>query len=134
MLIHETAHQTGLPARRIRYYESLGLIRPARQPGGNYRRFSHADVERLRFIGGARRAGLSLDEVAAVLRHRDKGVAPCGEVLAAIDRQIGSVEGALEDLRRLRARLLRLRREGAALPRDDVLGERCICSLVKTLA
>jgi len=134
MLIHEAATRTGLPARRIRCYESLGLVRAARQGEGAYRSFSDGDLERLRFIAGSRRAGLSLDEVAAVLRHRDSGVAPCDEVLAAIDRQIGSVDSALHELRQLHARLLRLRREGAALPRDDVLGERCICSLVKSLA
>jgi len=67
MLIHEAATRTGLPARRIRYYESLGLVRAARQGEGAYRSFSDGDLERLRFIAGSRRAGLSLDEVAAVL-------------------------------------------------------------------
>ena len=134
MLIHEASNRTGLPPRRIRYYESLGLLRAARHGHNGYRSFGDDELERLRFIAGARRAGLSLAEVAAVLRHRDNGVAPCGEVLTAIDRRIGSVEQALADLRRLRSRLVRLRAEGSALPRDDVRGERCICSLVKSLS
>ncbi len=134
MLIHEAATLAGLPARRIRFYESLGLLRAARQGDGRYRSFSDDDVERLRLIAGARRVGLSLREIAAVLRHVDDGMAPCNDVLVALDRRIDEVHDALGGLRRLHTRLVRLRAEGASLPRDDLRGERCICALVKSLA
>ena len=39
---------------KIRFLESEGLIEPARSPSG-YRKFDHADVERLRFILAAQR-------------------------------------------------------------------------------
>jgi DNA-binding transcriptional MerR regulator len=47
MQIREFAENTGVPAKTVRYYESIGLLPPpARQPNG-YRRYRHADVERL---------------------------------------------------------------------------------------
>ncbi|MDI6870231.1 MAG: MerR family transcriptional regulator [Bacillota bacterium] len=41
---------TGLTGRRIRYYEQMGLVSPARSPG-NQRLYSERDVERLKQIG-----------------------------------------------------------------------------------
>ncbi len=49
------ASRTGTKVNTIRYYEDIGLLRPARTDNG-YRDYSMADVHRLRFLQRSRRA------------------------------------------------------------------------------
>ena len=69
--IHEVAAELGLTNRAIRYYEQVGLLRPARS-GGAYRLYDQADVERLRSIQALRDdAGFSLADISALLSDQD---------------------------------------------------------------
>ena len=75
--IHEAARDVGLTPRSVRYYEEVGLLRPARRSEGDYRLYDESDLERLRFIKGLRDdAGFSLAEISKLLedeaaRERD---------------------------------------------------------------
>ncbi|MBI3734719.1 MAG: MerR family DNA-binding transcriptional regulator, partial [Chloroflexi bacterium] len=60
MVIHELTQQTGVPAKTIRYYESIGLLPRPHRAENNYRQYTPADGERLRFIASARSLGFSL--------------------------------------------------------------------------
>lgn len=77
MRIQEAAAEVGLTPRSVRYYEELGLLRPAARSEGDYRLYDATDVERLRFIKGLRDdAGFSLAEVAQLLEDeaaRERG-------------------------------------------------------------
>ena len=132
MMIRELAAQTGVPPKTIRYYESIHLLpRPQRAPN-NYRQYTSADAERLRFIAGARGLGVSLDDIAEILAARDKGIAPCDRVLNTLARRLDEIDRRLAALLALRDSLKQLHAQGKFLPRDDVQGERCICYLLKT--
>jgi MerR family transcriptional regulator, repressor of the yfmOP operon len=66
--IQEVAAVVGLTPRSIRYYEELGLLKPAGRSGGAYRLYDADDLERLRFIKGLRDdAGFSLAEIGQLL-------------------------------------------------------------------
>jgi MerR family transcriptional regulator, repressor of the yfmOP operon len=66
--IQEVAAETGLTARSIRYYEEVGLLKPAARSEGDYRLYDADDLERLRFIKGLRDdAGFSLAEIGQML-------------------------------------------------------------------
>ena len=66
--INEVATEVGLTARSIRYYEELGLLKPAARSEGAYRLYDEDDLERLRFIRGLRDdAGFSLAEIGRLL-------------------------------------------------------------------
>ena len=66
--IQEAAAEVGLTPRSVRYYEELGLLKPAARSEGDYRLYDTTDVERLRFIKGLRDdAGFSLAEIAELL-------------------------------------------------------------------
>jgi len=132
MVIHELAKQTGIAAGTIRYYESIGLMPKPKRSVNNYRQYTSADVERLRLIGGARGLDFPLDDIADILRARDNDMAPCQRVLDALDQRLAEIDQRIADLLALRETLDRLKREGAALPHDDVRGEQCVCYLLKT--
>ena len=66
--IAEVAEELGLTARAVRYYEELGLLKPAGRSEGSYRLFDDDDLQRLRFIRGLRDdAGFSLAEIGRML-------------------------------------------------------------------
>lgn len=132
MRIQTLAQQTGVPAKTIRYYEAVGVMPPPRRGANNYRVYTQADVERLRFIASARALGLTLAEITEILAARDQGSAPCARVLAALDGRLADLDRRLADMVALRENLARLRQAGAALPLDDLRGERCVCYLIKT--
>lgn len=67
MNIGQVSKASGLPAKTIRYYESIGLIPEAGRSAGNYRVYSGADVHTLRFIKRARSLGFSVEQVERLL-------------------------------------------------------------------
>jgi DNA-binding transcriptional MerR regulator len=66
--IQAVAEDVGLTPRSIRYYEEIGLLKPAARSEGAYRLYDGDDIERLRFIKGLRDdAGFSLAEIGQLL-------------------------------------------------------------------
>ena len=73
MNIGDVAEVSGLPAKTIRYYEDIGLIRPARGTNG-YRNFGETDVYKLTFLARARSLGFSVEECRTLLSlYEDHG-------------------------------------------------------------
>ncbi len=68
MNIGEAANATGVSAKMIRYYESIGLIRAPLRTESNYRVYSSDEVHTLRFVKRARTLGFSVEETATLLR------------------------------------------------------------------
>lgn len=132
MQIKELSQRTRVPAKTIRFYESIGLLPPPARATNNYRVYAAAAIERLRFIAGARSLNLRLAEIRTILGLRDSGQAPCERVLAALDQGLVDLDRRLADLLVLRAALDRLRRAGRQLPLDDVEGRTCVCQLIQT--
>lgn len=131
MQIRDLVCASGVPAKTIRYYESIGLLPPPERATNNYRRYHPTDVERLRFIASARSLGVGLGDIAEILAARDQGIAPCDRVLGVLTERLSQLDRHIADLLALRADLQQIQAVGAELPRDDVAGERCVCSLVK---
>ncbi|MEU5539205.1 MerR family transcriptional regulator [Streptomyces sp. NPDC020362] len=67
MLIGEVARRSGVSARMLRHYESLGLVRPSGRTGSGYREYSGADIQRIFHIESLRSLGLSLREIGRAL-------------------------------------------------------------------
>jgi MerR family transcriptional regulator, copper efflux regulator len=132
MFIRELSQQTDVPAKTIRYYESIGLMPPPGRAPNNYHQYEGADVERLRFIASARGLGFSLADIGAILAARDQGVAPCERVLSTLDRRRMEIDRRLANMLALRQTLLALHQEGAELPLNDVDGTACVCNRIRT--
>lgn len=67
MLIGEVAALSGISARMLRHYDSIGLVSPTGRTRGGYRQYSEPDLQRLFHVEGLRSLGLSLPAIADVL-------------------------------------------------------------------
>lgn len=100
MYIGEVSAKSGVSARMLRHYESLGLLQPAGRSSAGYREYRDPDLRRIFYIESLRSLGMSLTEVKSALEdpqfHPEQLV---GELLSA----------SRERLRRERELLTRLR-------------------------
>ena len=114
--IQEVAAGTGLTPRSIRYYEEIGLIRPAARSQGAYRLYDASDVERLALIRELRDvAGFSLAEIALLLEDEDARIrdrerfgatgepaekrAILRDLILRMERQVATLEAKADRLR-----------------------------------
>ena len=107
MNVGEAARRAGLPAKTIRYYEEIGLIRPERA-GNGYRAYSGDDVHRLAFLKRARTLGFSIDDcrqLMALYQDRERASADVRRIAAA---HIGAIEEKVRELQAMRATLQKL--------------------------
>ncbi|MEO9613849.1 MAG: Cu(I)-responsive transcriptional regulator [Nitratireductor sp.] len=107
MNIGIASERSGLPAKTIRYYEDIGLLKPDRGDNG-YRDYSTSDVHRLRFVQRARGLGFSVAECRQLLSLYDDTGRESADVktiasakLVEIDRKIAELKGLRDVLSHL---------------------------------
>lgn len=106
--IGAAARHAGVKAQTVRYYEQIGLLRPADRSEGGQRRFSAADLDRLAFIRHARELGFPLGAVRELLDMADHPDRPCAEADALARRHLGQVRRRIARLRALETELERM--------------------------
>ena len=124
MNIGDVAGLTRLPAKTIRYYEDIRLVKPARSDNG-YRDYSDNDVHRLAFIQRARSLGFSIDECRLLLSLYDDKHRSSAVVKRLALEKIREMDRKIAELRSLRAALRALADEchGDARPDCPILDE-----------
>ena len=65
--IGTAAELSGVSAKMVRHYESLGLLPAVARTDSGYRQYSEADVHTLRFIKRSRDLGFSMTEIAELV-------------------------------------------------------------------
>lgn len=108
MNIGEAADRSGLPAKTIRYYEEVGLIRAAKRRDNRYRDYDNNDVHRLRFIQRARGLGFSVEQCRGLLALYDDKDRASADVKAIALQHINDIDVRIADLRAMRAALAAL--------------------------
>jgi DNA-binding transcriptional MerR regulator len=103
--IGELAGEFNVTTRTIRFYETKGLISPARR--GVARAYSRRDRARLKLILRGKNLGFSLEEIAEYLKLYDADPAQMAQTQMLLNR----VEQAIEDLQLKRADLDRTLKE-----------------------
>ncbi len=109
MQIGELSRVTGTPVDTIRYYEKIGLLRPAARTQGNYRRYSSQAIDQLRFVRRCRRLGISLVQVRQLLEFCSDPERRCDEVNEMLDQHIERLDKQLLDMQSLARELRQLR-------------------------
>jgi len=108
MRIGEAASRSGVSAKMIRHYESIGLLAPAARRDNSYRDFDARDVHDLTFIRRARDLGFSIEEIGRLLalwRDRDR---PSREVKEIAKTHIAEMETRIARMQEMVATLSHL--------------------------
>jgi len=108
MNIGEAARASGVSAKMIRYYESIGLLGQVDRSPAGYRVYSGSDVHLLRFIRRARDLGFSVEGIArlvALWQDRERSSAEVKRIayqhVGELERRIGELRAMAETLRHL---------------------------------
>lgn len=106
LTVSKLADRVGLTADTIRYYEREGLLPAPDRTASGYRAFGEDAVERLRFIKGAQRIGLHLQEIKELLDIRDRGLCPCGHTEDLLRRRMSEIDAEIAGLQQTKTDLL----------------------------
>lgn len=107
MNVGEAGRHSGLPAKTIRYYEEIGLIRPSRAANG-YRDYSSDDVHRLAFLKRARGLGFGIEDcrhLMALYNDRNRASHDVRDLAIA---HVAAIEEKVRELQSMRATLQKL--------------------------
>ncbi|SLN23727.1 HTH-type transcriptional regulator HmrR [Roseovarius litorisediminis] len=126
MNIGDVAKRTGLPAKTIRYYEEIGLIRPLRDTNG-YRVFREADFHKLAFLGRARALGFSIEDCRTLMALYEDEDRASADVKRLAKKHLDQIEEKIAQLQSMQTTLTHLVQECAGDNRPD-------CPILKDLA
>ncbi|NYT69931.1 Cu(I)-responsive transcriptional regulator [Pusillimonas noertemannii] len=106
MNIGQAAAASGVTAKMIRYYESVGLLPAAVRSAAGYRQYGEVDVQTLRFIRRARDLGFSLDRIRMLVGlWKDKSRKSqdvkrlAGQYIGELDQDIAKLQSIRDQLR-----------------------------------
>ena len=107
MNIGEVAERSGVPAKTIRYYEEIGLVRPVRSDNG-YRAFRETDLHKLAFLGRARALGFSIEDCRLLLALYEDQSRESAQVKALAEGHLARIDEKIAQLEAMRATLAHL--------------------------
>lgn len=126
MNIGQASLKSGLPAKTIRYYEEIELIKPARAANG-YRAYGESDIHRLKFLQRARGLGFSISECRTLLSLYDDNRRSSADVKSLAKDKIKQIDRKIEELNTLRSTLATLTEKCQGDERPD-------CPIIDDLA
>ncbi|MFJ2984707.1 MULTISPECIES: Cu(I)-responsive transcriptional regulator [unclassified Pseudomonas] len=127
MNIGQAARRSGLSTKMIRYYEAIGLLKPATRSDSGYRLYQPQDLHSLAFIKRSRDLGFSLEEVGKLLTLWQDRQRASADVKALALQHIDALNQRIEELVSLRDTLGELVAHCKGNDRPD-------CPILKDLA
>ncbi|HEV8034183.1 Cu(I)-responsive transcriptional regulator [Yoonia sp.] len=118
MNIGDAATKAGLPAKTIRYYEDIGLVKPRRDANG-YRAFVQTDIHKLTFLARARALGFSIEDCRDLLALWEDSSRASSDVRQIAQEHLARIEAKIADLEDMRDTLKTLVRDCAGDDRPD---------------
>ncbi len=108
MQIGTASRRSGVSAKMIRHYESIGLIPAPARRDSNYRDYGDDDVHRLGFVRRARDLGFSIDEIRDLLKLWGDEHRASVDVRTLAQTHIADLDRRIERLREMRQTLDKL--------------------------
>jgi MerR family transcriptional regulator, thiopeptide resistance regulator len=115
MTVSRLARRCGLSRSTILYYETIGLLKPARRTAANYRGYTDRDLLRLQQICVYRNAGLKLEDIVALLDG------PETDAAAVLKRRLLELDAEIETKRRHQHAILMLLKSETSRERNEVM-------------
>ena len=106
--IGQLSRKTGVKVPTIRYYEQIGIIEEPGRTGGNQRRYTDADLNRLGFVRHARDLGLPLEAIRELIALGEHPETSCTDADRIAAEQLGEVRQRINRLQRLEMELQRM--------------------------
>jgi len=126
MNIGDVSSRSGLPAKTIRYYEDIGLIKPHRSANG-YRCFAETDLHKLAFLGRARALGFTIEDCRTLMALYEDESRASADVKQLAQEHLAKIEAKIADLQTMRDTLDELVKSCAGDSRPD-------CPILKDLS
>jgi MerR family copper efflux transcriptional regulator len=108
MNIGLAAEASGVTAKMIRYYESIGLITEANRTDAGYRQYTETEVQTLRFIKRSRDLGFSVERIKTLLglwedrRRKSSDVKKLArQYIAELDQDIAKLQSIRDELQHM---------------------------------
>jgi MerR family transcriptional regulator, copper efflux regulator len=108
MNIGEAARASGVTAKMIRYYESVGLLNPVGRTSSGYRVYGPQEVHALRFVRQARRLGFLVDDIRKLLALWHDRTRASAEVKAIAMEHVEELDRRIAELTEMRETLAHL--------------------------
>lgn len=123
--IGQAAQITGVTAKMIRHYESIGLMTNVARTEGDYRVYSATDLHALRFIGRARKLGFTTIKIQGLLGLWRNQRRASAQVKSLALKHVEELDRKIGELRAMRATLASLAEHchGDARPQCPILDD-----------
>ena len=128
--IGELAKLADVSVQTVRFYERLKLLPEPQRKDSGYRVYAQTDLKQLLFVRRAKALGFSLDEIRDILRMRERGHCPCGEVVSIAERHLHAVEEQLRQLSKFRDGLSRAVKQRKKSGRQTLSAD-AVCVLIE---
>ena len=106
--IGQAAKQSGVSAKMVRHYESLGLLPAVHRTDAGYRQYGEKQIHTLRFIRRARLLGFSMAEIAELLKLWQNQQRASADVKRIAEAHVADLERRIAEMQAMRQTLAEL--------------------------
>ena len=117
--IGQAAKQSGVSAKMVRHYESLGLLPAVHRTDAGYRQYGDRQIHTLRFIRRARALGFSMLEIAELLKLWQNQQRASADVKRIAQAHVADLERRIAEMQAMRQTLAQLAHCCAGNDRPD---------------
>lgn len=107
LTVSQLARIAGVGPDSIRHYERIGLVPRAERSPAGYRLWTAREVQYLKWVAPAKRAGFTLHELAEIFRMYRAGSPPCRTVRDLLQQKLADLDRVVDELSTLRTHLKR---------------------------
>lgn len=105
LTVSQLARIAGVGPDSIRYYERIGLVPKAERSHAGYRLWNAGEIQYLKWMAPAKRAGFTLHELAEIFRMYRRGSPPCHTVRDLLQQKVADLDRVIDELSTLHTHL-----------------------------